>query len=177
MFKLILCCKLLLQLLQVFLSFLLSLLFLSFQIYIFCLPSQLGPYSNPGIYSILCFKGKYRIGRVKVAQEANMKCKKVVSLCKYDGKNLDVNLYTLKRRTCNNGYSAWLEQGITQQTHDVVMTSYGRRCDVIASHRRQYDVISTSCACWEGISFIQTRGNFGGMTIYLVRSQALKVWP
>ena len=56
---------------------------------------------------------------------------------------MDVNLYTFRRRTCNNGYSAWLEQGITQQTHDVVMTSYGRRCDVIASHRRQYDVISS----------------------------------
>ena len=29
------------------------------------------------------------------------------------------------------------------------MTSYRRRCDVITSHRRSYDVIFTSCARWD----------------------------
>ena len=29
-----------------------------------------------------------------------------------------------------------------QQTHDVTMTSYRRRCDVPTSHRRHFDVIS-----------------------------------
>ena len=37
----------------------------------------------------------------------------------------------------------------TQRAHDVMMASYQRLCDVMASHRRQYDVIMTSCACWE----------------------------
>ena len=33
-----------------------------------------------------------------------------------------------------------------QQEHDVKMTSDRLRCDVLMSHRRQYDVISTSYA-------------------------------
>ena len=37
---------------------------------------------------------------------------------------------------------------VSQQAHDVKVTLYGRRCDVITSHRRQYNVISTLCACW-----------------------------
>ena len=37
---------------------------------------------------------------------------------------------------------------LTQRAHDVKMTSYQRRCDVMTSHRRRYDVIMTSCACW-----------------------------
>ena len=36
----------------------------------------------------------------------------------------------------------------SQRAHDVIMTSYQRRCDVMTSHRRRYDVIMTSCACW-----------------------------
>ena len=43
-----------------------------------------------------------------------------------------------------------LQKHVTPQAHDVKMMSYGRRCDVITSHRRQYDVISTLCVCWEG---------------------------
>ena len=39
-------------------------------------------------------------------------------------------------------------QGTTQQAHNVKMTSYQRRCDVITSHRRWYDVILMLCACW-----------------------------
>ena len=37
----------------------------------------------------------------------------------------------------------------TQWAFGAKMTSYRRRCDVITSHRRQYDVIFTSCARWE----------------------------
>ena len=37
----------------------------------------------------------------------------------------------------------------TQQAHNIKMTSYQRRCDVITSHRRWYDVILTLCAHWE----------------------------
>ena len=29
------------------------------------------------------------------------------------------------------------------------MTSKWRRCDAVTSHRCQYDVVTTSCACWE----------------------------
>ena len=32
------------------------------------------------------------------------------------------------------------------------MTSYRRRCDVITSHRREYDVTFTSCARWDRTS-------------------------
>ena len=35
---------------------------------------------------------------------------------------------------------------ISQQAHDVRMTSDRRRCDVTTSHRRRCDVILTSCA-------------------------------
>ena len=39
----------------------------------------------------------------------------------------------------------------TQWAHNVKMTSYQRRCDVITSHRRWYDVILMLCACWEPV--------------------------
>ena len=35
-----------------------------------------------------------------------------------------------------------------QWAHNVKMTSYQRRCDVITSHRRWYDVILMLFACW-----------------------------
>ena len=35
-----------------------------------------------------------------------------------------------------------------QQAHNIKMTSYQRRYDVITSHRRWYDVILTLCAYW-----------------------------
>ena len=44
---------------------------------------------------------------------------------------------------------------ITQLAHDVKMTSYQRRCDVMTSHRRRSDVILTSCACWVKLPRIQ----------------------
>ena len=34
------------------------------------------------------------------------------------------------------------------------MTSYRRRCDVITSHRRKYDVSFTSCARWLDFAFL-----------------------
>ena len=37
---------------------------------------------------------------------------------------------------------------ISQWAHNVKMTSYQRRCDVMTSHRRWYDVILMLCACW-----------------------------
>ena len=52
----------------------------------------------------------------------------------------------------------WLESACTstqsgqsssQQAHNIKMTSYQRRCDVITSHRRWYDVILTLCAHWD----------------------------
>ena len=36
----------------------------------------------------------------------------------------------------------------SQRAQEVAMTSYRRRCDVITSHRRQFNVFMTSCACW-----------------------------
>ena len=40
------------------------------------------------------------------------------------------------------------DMGGTQQAHNIKMMSYQRRCDVITSHRRWYDVILTLCAHW-----------------------------
>ena len=36
----------------------------------------------------------------------------------------------------------------SQWAHNVKMTSYQRRCDVITSHRRWYDIILMLCVCW-----------------------------
>ena len=41
---------------------------------------------------------------------------------------------------------------ISQRAQNVKLTSYQRRCDVITSHRRWYDVILMLCACWDGFS-------------------------
>ena len=40
------------------------------------------------------------------------------------------------------GLEYWGRQGVAndQQAHDVVTTSYCRRCDVTTSHRRHFDV-------------------------------------
>ena len=40
----------------------------------------------------------------------------------------------------------------TQWAHNFKITSYQRRCDVITSHRRWYDIILMLCACWVGWS-------------------------
>ena len=45
----------------------------------------------------------------------------------------------------------------TQQTHDVIMTSYQRRCDVMTSHRRRSDVM-----CLLGTQKTNLRLNDGG---------------
>ena len=45
---------------------------------------------------------------------------------------------------------------ISQWAHNVKMTSYQRRCNVITSHRRWYDVILMLCACWDGTSLHRT---------------------
>ena len=44
------------------------------------------------------------------------------------------------------GRAGWSES--SQWAHNNTMTSYQRRCDVITSHRRWYDVILTLCAHW-----------------------------
>ena len=38
---------------------------------------------------------------------------------------------------------------LSQRAHNVKMTPYQCRCDVITSHRRWYDVILMLCACWD----------------------------
>ena len=38
---------------------------------------------------------------------------------------------------------------LAEQAHNIKMTSYQRRCDVITSHRRWYDIILPLCAHWE----------------------------
>ena len=40
----------------------------------------------------------------------------------------------------------WNIKEITQPAHGVKKTLHWRQCDVITSHRRQSDVVSTSCA-------------------------------
>ena len=56
-------------------------------------------------------------------------------------------------------YPFWGILEVSQQAHDVEMTLYWRRCDVKTSHRRQYDVISTPCACWDTTSKISNSAN------------------
>ena len=57
--------------------------------------------------------------------------------------------YCWKGYTISSHIPPSIHQSIySQQAHNVKMTSYWRRCNVITSHRRQNDVISTSCACW-----------------------------
>ena len=60
---------------------------------------------------------------------------------------------------------------VTQRAHDVTITSYQRRCDVMTSHRRRSDVILTSCACWVTLRplmrFITIR-TFKGVTLGLL---------
>lgn len=50
-----------------------------------------------------------------------------------------------------------------QQAHDIKMTSYWRLCDVITSHIRQYNVVTTSCACWVGCSTVAAQSGLCGM--------------
>ena len=49
-------------------------------------------------------------------------------------------------------YTKYSRTNTSQWAHNVKMTSYQRRCDVITSHRRWYDVILMLCACWAGTS-------------------------
>ena len=57
-----------------------------------------------------------------------------------------VHNITALRGTCNH------DSVLSQWAHNVKMTSYQRRCDVITSHRRWYDVILMLCACWDSCS-------------------------
>ena len=56
----------------------------------------------------------------------------------------------------------WSCQNVSQRAHDVIMTSYQRRCDVMTSHRRRSDVIMTSCACWDATPY-----SFSGIILIL----------
>ena len=44
------------------------------------------------------------------------------------------------------------QQAHDVKVHDVIMTSDRRRCDVMTSHRRLYDVIMKSCVRWDLLS-------------------------
>ena len=43
----------------------------------------------------------------------------------------------------------------TQQAHNLKTMSYQRRCDVMTSRRRRYDVLLTPYACWVETLFIR----------------------
>ena len=47
---------------------------------------------------------------------------------------------------------------LSQQAHDVEMTSYWRQYDVVTSHQPQYDVILTSYTCWDTYEASQIPG-------------------
>ena len=47
--------------------------------------------------------------------------------------------------TCANELPA-TDRIHSQRAHNVEMTFHGRRCHVITSHRRQFDVVTMSCA-------------------------------
>ena len=55
----------------------------------------------------------------------------------------------------------------TQQIQNVKTTSYKSRCDVTASHRRPYDVVSTLGVCWvgyfENISYLEEHSKLRGV--------------
>ena len=51
-----------------------------------------------------------------------------------------------------------------QRAHDVIMTSYQRRCDVLTSHRRRSDAIMASFACWGGSQTKMTLGSITTLT-------------
>ena len=53
---------------------------------------------------------------------------------------------------------------------EVIMTSYGRRCDVMTSHRRQYDIISKSCARWDNL-IANVFLSAGASTVYSVSAR------
>ena len=53
---------------------------------------------------------------------------------------------------------------LSQQAHDVEMTSYWRQYDVVTSHQPQYDVILTSYTCWDTYEASQIPG--GHMVSY-----------
>ena len=55
--------------------------------------------------------------------------------------------HTMVRLIARVSYDQLLLLPLSQRAHDVRMTSYQRRCDVMTSHRRQSDVTLTSCAC------------------------------
>ena len=78
--------------------------------------------------------------------------KSVVRLTDRPDMTLDVNRgrKTTMQQLLTVKYQGDLYSGLPcpQQAHDVNMTSYGRRCDVITSHRRQDDVIYMLCAYW-----------------------------
>ena len=42
----------------------------------------------------------------------------------------------------------------SQQANNLKTTSYQRQCDVMTSHRRRYDVVLTSCCCWDCFLFL-----------------------
>ena len=42
-----------------------------------------------------------------------------------------------------------------QQAHDVEMMWHGHRCDIIALHQRQYDIIFRACAKGKVVNRIQ----------------------
>ena len=50
-----------------------------------------------------------------------------------------------------------------QRAHDVIMTSYQRRCGVMTSHRRLSDVIMTSCACWDSSGNLSRKEGYKGL--------------
>ena len=69
---------------------------------------------------------------------------------------------TLHRHWCNvvsTLHVRWepSKQQHTQQAHNIKMTSYQRRCDVITSHRRWYDVILTLCVHWVSFNIKMTQ--------------------
>ena len=61
-----------------------------------------------------------------------------------------VNFYKFCLHPKNDGDRVLLV--VTQWAFGAQMTLYERRCDVITSHRRSYDVILRSCAHWVNFS-------------------------
>ena len=73
---------------------------------------------------------------------------------KLDLVNVDVHtkfgqILSIRSQDIERKRNSDVNQGPFQRTHDVKMTSYQRRCDIMTSHRHRSDVILMSCACWD----------------------------
>ena len=88
------------------------------------------------------------IGRGRAISIRDINIKRYILICSAD--LMPLNTFRAGDRSQTTMLSHFTD--ISQWAFGDKMTSYQRRCDVITSHRRLYDVIFTSYARWVGVS-------------------------